>query len=272
MDPDPRVPPLTPVDITNRVAGVAFSAIIIPAYNEATTIRDVAIRALRCGFDVIVIDDGSTDGTGDHLAGLAITVLRNDENMGKAAGLWRGFETAIERGVTAAITLDGDGQHDPKDIPRLAAVWADNTGSIVIGARQYDWRRCFSPRGVANRLADFCISWAAGYRIQDSQSGFRVYPVELLQKVGVPHDRRHGFVFESEVLIAAARLGYGTVPVPVNVAPRKPGQSSHFHPVLDTFRITKMVWKSLCESRFSLSNLLRTFRCNYPRGATSSRN
>jgi len=243
---------------------VTDAAIIIPAHNEATTIRAVVTGALAVAANVIVVDDGSIDGTGDRVRGLDVTVLRNDENMGKAASLWRGFEIAIEGEFAAAVTLDADGQHDPKDIPHLVSAWAKHPSCIVIGARQYSWHRYVCARGIANRLADVCISWAAGYWIRDSQSGFRVYPSELLRKIDVAHDRAHGFVFESEVLIAAARLGYGTVPVPINVSPRMPGQQSHFHPVLDTLRITRMIFKSLCESRFSVANLLKTLGWPYP--------
>ena len=92
-------------------------AIVIPAYNEARTIRDVAGRALVQASLVIVVDDGSTDGTVAALEGMPIVVLRNDGNRGKAASLRNGADEAIKRGAGAIITLDGDGQHAPEDVP-----------------------------------------------------------------------------------------------------------------------------------------------------------
>ena len=99
-------------------------AIVIPAYNEAMTIRQVTQRALKQGECVIVVDDGSFDGTAAALAGLPITLLRNPRNLGKGPALWRGIEQALRKGAQAVITLDGDGQHRPEDIPRLIAAHA----------------------------------------------------------------------------------------------------------------------------------------------------
>jgi glycosyltransferase involved in cell wall biosynthesis len=109
--------------------------IVIPAYNEVATIRDVASRAIRQTENVIIIDDGSTDGTVEALSGLPVAVLRNATNRGKAASLWRGFQQAMVAGASAVVTLDGDGQHAPEEIPRLLAQAASYPHDIVIGAR-----------------------------------------------------------------------------------------------------------------------------------------
>ena len=220
-------------------------AIVIPAYNEAATIRDLAERALRHGMAVIVVDDGSRDGTARALEGLAVQLLRNEENQGKAAALWRGAQAALANGVDAVITLDGDGQHVPEDIPRLIAVAQQNPGSIVIGARLADRHAIPKLRYFANRVAVFALSWACGQRLDDSQSGFRIYPAELLRALVIPHDRAHSFVFESEVLIEAARLGHRCVMVPIAAIYRPGARASHFRH-LDALRIARMVaWKLL---------------------------
>jgi len=112
-----------------------IEAVVIPAHNEARTIRAVAAGALQQLPFVIVVDDASTDGTADLLEGLPVIVLRNEQNRGKAASLMRGAEAAIERGASAIVTLDGDGQHDPGDIAAMLQAHRVSPAGIVIGAR-----------------------------------------------------------------------------------------------------------------------------------------
>ncbi|HEV8106332.1 MAG TPA: glycosyltransferase family 2 protein, partial [Burkholderiales bacterium] len=160
---------------SRRLAGV------IPAYNEVATIRNVAERTLAQLPEVIVVDDGSTDGTADTLAGLPVTLVRNPRNLGKAASLWRGISLAIAEGAEAVVTLDADGQHRPEDIPRLLEAHRADPRALVIGARLHEGDRIPAERYYANRFANFWISWAAGQRVEDSQSGFRIYPAPLLR-------------------------------------------------------------------------------------------
>jgi glycosyltransferase involved in cell wall biosynthesis len=220
--------------------------VVIPAYNEAATIRDVAWRTLRQIKNVIVVDDGSTDGTAEALVGVPVAVLRNPTNCGKAASLWRGFQQALAAGASGVVTLDGDGQHAPEDIPRLLAEANRHPSHVIIGARRRDQRRAVFWRYVANRVADFWISWAAGYSFEDSQSGFRVYPPSLLRHVEINHGKVRSFVFESELLIEAARAGHRSLAVPIEALRRPGARPSYFRPVLDILRITRMVgWKLL---------------------------
>lgn len=214
---------------------------VIPAYNEAATIRAVAAQTLAHVAHVIVIDDGSDDGTAQALALLPVTLLRNPRNCGKAASLWRGMQAALAYNPRGVLTLDGDGQHRPVQIPRLLDAAVRAPDHIVIGSRLWN-RSIFPPaRYRANRVANFWIGLAAGYDIEDSQSGFRVYPAALLRAVRVPHGPTRGFVFESEMLIEAARLGYRSLPVRVDTAYRVGARASHFRPVVDIARIVVMV-------------------------------
>ena len=156
--------------------------VVIPAYNEAETVRDVAMRARQQCANVVVVDDGSTDSTFRAVAGLDVTVLRNEENCGKAGSLSRGFEHALAHGAIGVITLDADGQHAPEEIPSFVKQSLDDPNAFLIGARRRDQRRASFWRYVANRIADFWIGWAAGQPIEDSQSGFRLYPAERVTK------------------------------------------------------------------------------------------
>ncbi len=215
--------------------------VLIPAYNEVETIRALAERALRMVPNVIVVDDGSRDGTAAQLDGLPITLLRNARNIGKAASLWKGFEYALARGARSVVTLDGDGQHSPEDISRLLHVAASHPESIIIGARLHDRKNFPARRYYANQFARFWISWATGYPIADTQSGFRVYPASLLSRL----DRRQvcwqGFVFESEILIVAASVGVRSVAVAIPGIYPKQARPSHFRPIYDIARIVLMV-------------------------------
>lgn len=220
--------------------------IVIPGYNEAATIRTVAARAKQYCPNVIVVDDGSTDGTADALAGLDVTLLRNETNSGKAGSLARGFDYALAQGALGVITLDADGQHAPEEIPLFLNQATTHPTTFLIGARRPEQRKRWVSRYVANRIADFWIGWAAGLPIEDSQSGFRLYPTNLLRTVSLKSDKTRSFVFESEVLIEAARRGIECRNVEITVQPRSGPRSSHFRPLLDVLRITQMVaWKLL---------------------------
>jgi glycosyltransferase involved in cell wall biosynthesis len=239
-------------------AGTPVAAVVIPAYNEARTIRDVARRAAAQLPLVIVVDDGSTDGTAAMVEGLPVVLLRNDANLGKAGSLHRGAHEAIRSGAQLVVTLDGDGQHAPEDIPLLLEAHRASPGHIIIGARLHQRHRIPAPRYWANRVANFWIALAAGHPIADSQSGFRIYPAWIFNEARVCYDRAHSFVFESEVLIEAARLGINSACVPVGVTYSDRARTSHFRPVLDIARIVRMVaWRLITQRLLSLVGVHR---------------
>lgn len=222
------------------------TAVVIPAYNEASTIRDVVQRALSHVSQVIVVDDASSDGTGAELSGMPITLLRHEVNKGKGASLVTGFREALKRDVSAVITLDGDGQHRPEDIPKFLAAAKEASGMIIIGSRRAG--KANQPRlnYSLNRIADFWISWASGYLIEDSQSGFRLFPRDVLEKVGAKHSRRYSFVFESEMLINAAHAGYRSRAVSIPTLYESVLQrDTHFRPADVTWIILMIASKLL---------------------------
>ncbi|HYE36820.1 glycosyltransferase family 2 protein [Methylocaldum sp.] len=230
---------------SHELEGFGAYALVIPAFNEAATIREVVTAALQFVPRVIVVDDGSTDGTSSALEGLGIELLRNETNQGKAASLWRGLQHALrEDDVVAVMTMDGDGQHDPLEIPKLLRAAHRFPRHVVIGSRLWNKAAIPPARYRANRFANFWIAWASGQPIEDSQSGFRVYPAELIRSVTLSYSRDRSFVFESEILIEAARMGFYALPARVSAVYRDNARPSHFRPVTDIVRITRMVaWK-----------------------------
>lgn len=214
---------------------------IIPAYNEAGTIRRVATRTLHYIERVVVVDDGSTDQTVASLRELPVTMLRHTQNLGKSAALRRGMQYAVAQGASAIITLDGDGQHDPADIPALLAMHRRNPRAIVVAARRRHRHTIPRLRVLAQRIADFWISVAAGCAITDSQSGFRLYPVSAWTAAGWPCDSASGFVFESEILIEAGRSGIPIRSVPVSAIYGRHLRQSHFQSGRDIAAIARMV-------------------------------
>jgi glycosyltransferase involved in cell wall biosynthesis len=243
--------------VTGRGHGYA---VVIPAYNEAATIAGLAARAAAVAPTVIVVDDGSTDGTQERVAGLPVTLLRNERNLGKGASLWRGMQHALALGAGGVVTLDADGQHAPEDIPRLVRAARAHPDDLVIGARLVGREGGPRARQIANRAADFFIGWAAGQPLDDSQSGFRVYPAGLLRRLDVKHGPGRGFVFESDALIAAARRGVRIRSVPIAAVYPRNARPSHFRPVVDIARISRMILWHLVSRGLTPAGLYRSLR------------
>src|SRR5204862_7056961 len=172
--------------------------VVVPAHDEATTVGDVVRRARRHA-PVIVVDDGSTDGTAEAAVAAGADVRRHARRLGKAQALRTGVVAARARGATPVVTLRADRQPDPDDVSALLAATAPRT--LVVGARRTGDGALPAGRAEAIVVAGFFVNWASGLRLADTQSGFRVYPVAIFDEVPA---RRGGFVFETEVLLAAA--------------------------------------------------------------------
>lgn len=227
--------------------------VLICALNEAPTIRSVAGAArARCD-GVLVIDDGSTDGTADALDGLDVRVVRHAEPSGKGTRLAAGLDLLFAEGVETVLAMDGDGQHAADDIPRLRA--ASVPRGLVLGDRSGDMAAMPSGRRRSNRFGAVFISWACGRRIADPQCGMRLYTSEMWRTTGprvLARDRR-GFVFETAVLMQAAEAGVPFAFVPIRARYKLPGQRrSHFRPVLDFLLITWAVTRFLATRRLRI--------------------
>jgi len=223
---------------------VPNAVVVIPALNEELAIRGVVVETLAHCAQVIVVDDGSSDRTGAVIADLAIERIRHEKPQGKARALQDGFRRAMELSCDGALTIDGDGQHVAADLPRLLAAAAQYPNHIIIGARIRSRDNTPGKNRFGNQQADFWVSWACGQRVVDSQSGQRYYPRAVLElALQLPND---GFVFESEILIEAARRGIHTVSVPIEARYADDRRASHFRPLRDVARITRMIaWRLL---------------------------
>lgn len=212
------------------------SCVIIPTYNNAGTILDVVTRALAQGLPVIVVNDGCTDRTAALLeeAALPLTVLTHERNRGKGFALRTGLEHARKAGFRYAITLDGDGQHYPEDLPRFLEAVADHPGALVLGSRNLAAENMPGGNTFANRFSNFWFRLQTGRRIPDTQTGFRAYPLAQLPSLRLLTAR---YEAELTLLVFSAWKGLELLPVPIRVCYPEDRVSS-FRPFRDFLRIS----------------------------------
>ena len=219
------------------------TAIAIPAYDAESSIGEVVRRAREILPEVIVVDDGSVDATGQVAMAYGAEVLTHPHNRGKGSALRTAFQELFLRGFDAVVTLDADGQHLPEEIPRLLAVPASEA-DLVLGTRDHLFEEMRSLRRTSNRLSSRAISLVAGCRLSDVQSGFRLYRRRLLDGTGFPESR---FDAESAVVVRAVRRGFRIVSVPVRLGFVDGARTSHYRAVVDSLRIARAVTRARFE-------------------------
>jgi len=208
--------------------------VLIPAYNAAATLGNVLDETCRQGFPVVVVDDGSCDGTAQVAEAHGVTLLRHQQNRGKGAALKTGFAWACQQGYEGIVTLDADGQHDPTSIRLLLSSALDGRFGILIASRFTQFDEMAGLRKFWNRFGVWCMRARTGFEISDSQSGFRYYAASLVSVVPLVKD---GYDLEMELLMKAWKHGYtvGSLPIPARVADGR--STSHYRPVRDTWDI-----------------------------------
>ncbi|HVY31666.1 MAG TPA: glycosyltransferase family 2 protein [Polyangiaceae bacterium] len=211
-------------------------AYLIPAYQAKTTLGAVIadLRAHDPEGNILVVDDGSTDGTGDVARAAGVDVVTHDVNSGKGVALRTGFAWLAERGFETAVTVDADGQHRAEDAVMLARHSA-SPKALLLGIR--DLARDGAPKAsqFSNKFSNWWVSLFSGQNLSDTQCGLRRYPLQGTLALG--SDAR-GYGFECEMLVRAARRGIPIIEVPVQVIyPPKEQRISHFHVVYDPTRI-----------------------------------
>jgi glycosyltransferase involved in cell wall biosynthesis len=211
--------------------------VIIPTYNNEGTLEKVILGVLEFTDRIIIVNDGSTDSTRRIIQGFpSLTSLHYERNQGKGFAIRQGFKEAIRLGYRYAITIDSDGQHLPADLPAFFAKIEAEPGSLVIGARNMEQAGIPGGSSFGNKFSNFWTWVETGYRLPDTQSGYRLYPLEKLAKTRFFTKR---FEFEIEVLVRSAWNGIPLVSIPVSVIyPPKKDRVSHFRPFIDFTRIS----------------------------------
>ncbi|MBP5541899.1 MAG: glycosyltransferase family 2 protein [Bacteroidales bacterium] len=208
---------------------------VIPTYNNARTVADIVERTLAVCPQVIVVNDGSTDDTLAVLEPLKenIQLITYPRNRGKGHALRLGLEAARKAGYDYAVTLDSDGQHRPEDIPALVAAAVDDD-TLVVGSRNIQADGMPAGNTFANRFSNFWFRLQTGIRLPDTQTGFRLYPLNLLPCLALLTAR---YESELELLVLSAWRGVRLVPVSVSVS-YPADRVTHFRPFWDFFRIS----------------------------------
>ncbi len=218
-------------------------AIAIPAYDAAGSVGDVVRRALAQASRVVVVDDGSGDGTGEAARGAGADVLTHAANLGKGRALKTAFDHLFAAGFDAVVTIDADGQHLPEEAPKLVEAWRGGA-DLVLGTRDHLFEAMSAVRRASNASSSWLIGHVAGAPLPDCQTGFRLYTRELVQCLGFPEPR---FEAESAVLVRAVRHGFKVVGVPVRLDQPDGRSTSHYRPLVDSLRIAGAVTRARLE-------------------------
>ncbi|MCK9302331.1 MAG: glycosyltransferase family 2 protein [Bacteroidales bacterium] len=211
--------------------------VIIPTYNNSTTIEKVIVSVLQYCPDVIVVNDGSTDATSDIVQNIPnITLISYEKNCGKGYALCQGFKAATDRGFRYAITIDSDGQHLASDIPAFVYLIENNPDAMLIGSRQLGCDGMPKKNTFANKFSNFWFTLQTGEKLPDTQTGFRLYPLRKMGKMRLVTKR---YEAELELLVRCAWRGIAIVPLNINVFyPDAENRVSHFRPARDFARIS----------------------------------
>ena len=229
----------------------AFRPIVLmPTYNNAGTLERVIADVAALKLPMLIVNDGSTDGTREIIERLAtgppIIALHHDRNRGKAEALRTGFREALAAGYTHAASIDTDGQHDPSDLPTLLALVRADPDAMLLGVRDTATADYPSKNIVARRLSNFAILLQTGVGINDSQCGLRVYPLALMSRLRA---KSHRFGFEAEVICRAAWSGCRFIEAPVRCTyTPEGGRVTHYVPGRDSTRAVLMHFALLLRS------------------------
>ncbi len=220
------------------------TCVIVPAHNEVSTIGAVVEKLTARGLSVVVIDDGSNDGSGEIARRNGAFVIRHQLKMGKGQALRHGFEYALRQDFDNVVTMDADGQHDVGDIEQFLAKAAENPNCVVTGTRLDNPQGMPWLRLMTNRIMSGLISLACRQKIPDTQCGYRLISCAILRQISISSS---DFEIETEVLIKSAKKGFRIHSVPIKTIYRN--EASKINPILDTIRFIVYFIKEMCNTR-----------------------
>ena len=211
--------------------------VIIPTYNNCKTLNQVIIGVLNYTENIIVVNDGSTDNTNEILKKYnKFEIINIPQNKGKGNALKIGFAKALEKGYQYAITIDSDGQHKPEELEVFLNRIDCEPDSLIVGIRNLNQENMPENSSMANRLSNFWFHFYTGLNLQDTQTGYRLYPLYLIKNIKLFSGK---YEFELELLIKAAWKNIRIISVKINAYYPPPEERvSHFRPYKDFIRIS----------------------------------
>lgn len=212
------------------------TCVLIPSYNGESTIPQLVQEVVNYVDRCLVVDDGSTDQTADYASRAGAMVIRHGRNRGKGISLRSGFDWALREGYDAVITMDGDGQHDPKDIPRFIERAKSSRAGLIMGNRMENVENMPAIRRLTNRVMSLIISRICSQRIPDSQCGYRLIKQEVLERLSLATSR---FETESEILIKVDRANFEIDSIPIRTIYRD--ERSRINPLPDAIRFLRLI-------------------------------
>jgi glycosyltransferase involved in cell wall biosynthesis len=233
--------------------------VVIPAFNEAQTIGDVISKTKKFSSIIIVVDDGSDDGTSDVCRSLNVKVLRNSRRMGKGIALKRGIIEAIGYDPDIVVTLDADGQHDPCEMPRLLLPIQNSEADIVIGSRYPNTANAEIPyrRRIGLSIINKFNAALTRTNVKDSQSGFRAYDKSVIERIIAYTSTGYGV--ETEQLALADSYGFRIVEVPITIRyeglKKTSNKNPYLHGSIIIFTIIRLLFEKKPLTLFGLSGV-----------------
>ncbi len=211
--------------------------VVVPTFNNDKTLLDVLLGVKSVCSNIIVVNDGSYDNTNDILSQFeGIEIITHSKNRGKGAALDSGFRKAYDLGYKYIITIDSDGQHYPQEINLLYEASIKEPDTLFIGSRDFTSDNMPGKNSFANKFSNFWFKIETGISLEDTQSGFRLYPLERLRGI---HPISGRYEFELEIIVRAAWRNIVVKNIPVSVYyPPKESRVSHFNPLKDFTRIS----------------------------------
>lgn len=228
------------------------SLVVVPTYNEATTIERVVARTLEVtdDTDLLVVDDGSPDGTGRIVAGLAaneprLDVLHRDGKRGLGPAYRAGLGRGMDAGYDVLVEMDADLSHNPGDLPRL--IGATDRADLVLGSRyvpgghirNWPWYRL-----ALSSLGNRYVRVVTGVPVRDATSGFRAYRREVLEAIGLRGLASDGYAFQLETVLRTWRAGFAVAELPITFVERRAGSSKISRRIVVEALWRVLVWAS----------------------------